>query len=38
VCELVFAGGVNNSIADALPNVVCLSLKDMPDAAAAAAV
>lgn len=34
VCaNLVFAGGVNNSIADALPNVVCLSLKDMPDAA-----
>lgn len=34
VCaNLVFAGGVNNSIADALPNVVCLALADMPDAA-----
>lgn len=33
VCaNLVFTGGVNNSIADALPNVVCLLLADMPDA------
>lgn len=34
VCaNLVFAGGVNNSIADALPNVVQLSLDQIPDAA-----
>lgn len=34
VCaNLVFTGGVNNSIADALPNVVCLPLEDMPEAA-----
>jgi len=34
VCaNLVFAGGINNSIADALPPVVCLPLDEMPDAA-----
>ena len=34
VCaNLVFAGGVNNSIADALPDAVCLPLDDMADAA-----
>jgi AraC-like DNA-binding protein len=34
VCaDLLFEGGVNNSIAGALPDVVCLPLEQMPDAA-----
>lgn len=30
--NLSFAGGVNNSICEALPEVVCLPLDDIPDA------
>lgn len=34
VCaNMRFEGGVNNSIAEALPNVVCLPLAEMPEAA-----